>query len=156
RTVVVSDEETPDLGGAVAVTNGIPAAPLGEQTRAFDFGFWGRFPYFANADAVQWLLDEIWPAIRARHPEATLVLGGAGASSALRAKARRQGVTLVSPIDDVAAFARNIKVALMPLRYGSGQSNKVLEAAEGGCAIVGTLQAFRGLASLAAHAVVES
>lgn len=156
RVVFVSDEETAELAGSVAVTNGIFTSPLVEAPRAYDFGFWGRLPYFANADAATWLLDEIWPAIRALRPNATLILGGAGASSSLREAAQRAGVTLVSPIEDVPAFARNLRVALMPLRYGSGQSNKVLEAAEAGCAIVGTPQAFRGLAPLARLTPVES
>jgi glycosyltransferase involved in cell wall biosynthesis len=155
RVVVVSGEETAELRHAVAVTNGIATSPLNGHARTFDFGFWGRLPYFANADAASWLLNEIWPAIQARRPNATLVIGGAGAPRALREAARRAGVTLVSPIDDVAAFARTIRVALMPLRYGSGQSNKVLEAAEAGCAIVATPEAMRGLAPLARHARVE-
>lgn len=154
--VVVSEEETPDFGGAVAVTNGVAIAPLTAGARAFDFGFWGRFPYFANADAAVWLLNEIWPAIRALHPPATLIIGGADAPRSLRNLASHRGVTLVSPVDHMPAFARNIRVALIPLRYGSGQSSKVLEAAEAGCAIAGTPQALRGLAPLALHARVES
>ncbi len=156
RVVVVSEDESADLGEALAVTNGIPIASLGGAPRAFDFGFWGRFPYFANADAAAWLLDEIWPAIRALHPAATLAIGGAEAPQSLRSEARRRGVTLVSPVDDIASFARTVRVALMPLRYGSGQSNKVLEAAEAGCAIVATPQALRGLAPLAPFARIES
>jgi len=152
RIVVVSEEEAADFGEAVAVTMGVATAPLDGGPRAFDLGFWGRLPYFANADAAGWLLDEIWPAIRALHPAATLIIGGAGASRALRDAAKREGVTLLSPIEDVASFARNIRVALMPVRYGSGQSCKVLEAAEAGCAIVGTPEALRGLAPLAQHA----
>jgi hypothetical protein len=54
------------------------------------------------------------------------------------------------------SFARNIRVALMPLRYGSGQSTKVLEAAEAGCAIVGSPTALRGLGALAPHTRIES
>jgi glycosyltransferase involved in cell wall biosynthesis len=156
QVVVVSDEETAEFGGAVAVPIGVPARPLAHETRGYDFGFWGRLPYFANADAAAWLLDEIWPAIRALHPAATLIIGGADASRALRSDARRGGVTVVSPVGDMAAFARNIRVALMPLRYGSGQSTKVLEAAEAGCAIVGSQAALRGLDALAAHARIES
>jgi glycosyltransferase involved in cell wall biosynthesis len=155
RVLVVSEEETAELR-AIAIPMGIDAAPLDAAApRAFDFGFWGRLPYFANADAASWLLREIWPAIRALHPSATLVIGGAGASRALRAEARRSGVTLVSPIDDMRAFARSIRVALMPLRYGSGQSNKILEAAEAGCALVGTPCALRGLTALAEHSRIE-
>ncbi len=161
RVVVVSEEETSDLARAVAVPNGVATAPLvsafDSAPRRFDVGFWGRLPYFANADATTWILDEIWPAIRTMLPAATLVIGGAQASRALRRNAAKQGgVTLCSPIDEIATFARNIRVALMPLRYGTGQSNKVLEAAEAGCAIVGTPEALRGLGRLATHARIES
>jgi glycosyltransferase involved in cell wall biosynthesis len=83
-------------------------------------------------------------------------MGGAAAPRSLRIAARRHGVTLVSPVADISVFARDIRVALMPVRFGSGQSTKVLEAAEAGCAIVGTPQAFRGLAPLAVHARIES
>jgi glycosyltransferase involved in cell wall biosynthesis len=156
QIVVLSDDETAEFGDAVAVPNGVAAKPVGAGARHYDFGFWGRFPYFANADATGWLLDEIWPAIRALHPSATLIIGGAEASRALRNDARRSGVTLVSPVDDMASFARDIRVALMPLRYGSGQSTKVLEAAEAGCAIVGSPTALRGLGELARFTRIES
>jgi len=156
RVVILSDDERACFGDADAVSMGIAATPRSTDARTFDFGFWGRLPYFANADAVNWLLDEIWPAIRALHPNATMIIGGADANRSLRNDARRRGVTLVSPIDDVATFARHIRVALMPLRYGSGQSNKILEAAEAGCAIVGTPQALRGFGQLASLARIES
>jgi hypothetical protein len=129
---------------------------LADTARRYDFGFWGRLAYFANADAARWLLDEIWPAIQALQPSATLIIGGADAPRSLRRTALHRGVTLISPVDDISAFARDVRVALMVLRYGSGQSNKILEAAEAGCAIVGTPQAFRGLAPLARHARIES
>jgi glycosyltransferase involved in cell wall biosynthesis len=156
KVVVVSDDETAEFRDAVAVTIGVASRPLLDAARGYDFGFWGRLPYFANADAARWLLDEIWPAIRALHPPATLIIGGAEASRALRNDARRGGVTLVSPVEDMPSFARNIRVALMPLRYGSGQATKVLEAAEAGCAIVGSPTALRGLAALAPHTRIES
>lgn len=156
QVVLLSEDELPEFDGAMPVTNGVPTHTLNGDARAYDFGFWGRFPYFANADATAWLLDEIWPAIRERRPRATMIVGGADAPRSIRDHARRRGVTLVSPFGDVGSFARNIRVALMPVRYGSGQSNKVLEAAEAGCAIVATPQALRGLAPLAAFARVET
>jgi polysaccharide biosynthesis protein PslH len=156
QVVVVSEDERGDFGDAAAVTLGIACRPLDNAPRTYDFGFWGRFPYFANAGAAAWLLDEIWPAILALMPSATLILGGADAPQSLRKAALARGVTLLSPVDDMGVFARNIRVALMPLRFGSGQSTKILEAAEAGCAIVGTPQAFRGLAPLAGHARIES
>ncbi len=156
QVIVLSEEEATDFGGAIAIANGVTASALNGHRRDYDFGFWGRFPYFANADAVTWLLDEIWPAILSLRPQSTMIVGGAEAPPSLVKLAKRRGVTLVSPIDDVARFARNIRVALMPLRFGSGQSNKVLEAAEAGCAIVGTPESMRGLQPLMRLARLES
>jgi glycosyltransferase involved in cell wall biosynthesis len=154
RILVVSGEETSEFGGkAVAVPNSVRVLPLDpDAPRRFDFGFWGRLAYFANADAARWLIDEIWPAIRARRPNATLAIAGADATRAIRRAAERHGVTLLSPVDDMTAFTRSVRIALMPMRYGTGQLTKVLEAAEAGCAMVTTRQALRGLDALAPHA----
>jgi hypothetical protein len=151
RTLVVSEEEADELG-AIVVSNGVAVAPLIEAPRPFDFAFWGRLAYFANADAADWLLDEIWPAIRARRPHATLLIAGADAPARFRAAHGHHGIVVRSPVEDVAAMARQVKVALFPVRYGSGQSCKALEAAEAGCAIVATSKAMRGLEPLARHA----
>jgi glycosyltransferase involved in cell wall biosynthesis len=159
RVVVVSEEDTAELG-AVAISNGVAIAPLsdeglsvvGSRLSTTDFAFWGRLAYFANADAASWLIREIWPAIRALRPESTLLIAGADAPASIRAAHGRDGIVVQSPVDDIAALTRSVKVALFPVRYGTGQSNKVLEAAEGGCAIVATAHAMRGLQPLAPHA----
>lgn len=157
RVLVVNAAESAGFGDrTMTIPSGVPIRPCQEKPRRYDFGFWGRLAYFANADAAEWLLDEIWPLIRASRPPSTLAIAGAYASSRLRRKARRAGVTLLSPVDDVPALAREVRVALLPLRFGSGESNKTMEAAEGGCAIVGTVRAFRGVEPLAAHAELAS
>jgi len=144
RVIVVSDEDADHLG-AMVVSNGVEIAPLGVAPRSYDFAFWGRLPYFANTDAAMWLLDEIWPRIRARRPDATLLIAGADAPSKVRGMNGSHGITVVSPVANIATLARDIRVAIFPVRYGTGQSNKVLEAAEGGCGIVATTKAIRGL-----------
>jgi glycosyltransferase involved in cell wall biosynthesis len=155
RVIVVSDEDCAELN-AVAIGNGVAIAPLDVAPRAFDFGFWGRLAYFANDDAVSWLVHEIWPAIRSQCANATLLIAGADAPAHVRAAHGREGISVQSPVDDIAAMARQIKVALFPVRYGTGQSNKVLEAAEAGCAIVATTLAMRGLDALIEHADVAN
>lgn len=155
RVVVVNDDESAELG-AVAVSNGVAIRPLMPAPRAFDFGFWGRLAYFANADSVDWLVGEIWPAIRAQRPNATLLIAGADAPRRILSVHGRDGITVQSPVADMPALTRQVRVALFPTRYGTGQSNKVLEAAEAGCAIVATPQAMRGLAPLAKNATIGS
>jgi glycosyltransferase involved in cell wall biosynthesis len=158
HVVVVSDDETSEFGGAaITIANSVAIEPLDASVaRNIDFGFWGRLAYFANADAAQWLLQEIVPALRELEPAASIVIGGADASRTLRRAAERAGVELRSPLENVAQFARTVRVAIMPIRYGSGQLSKLLEAGEAGCAIVTTAQAMRGLPHLAPHVSVEN
>ena len=150
RVLFVSDEDGFDReqDGFAVVSNGVAIHPLEEKPRRYDFGFWGRLAYFANSDAAEYLLDEIWPRIRERRASATLAIGGAHATKSIRRKANQAGVTLTSPVDHMPSFSREIRVALLPLRYGSGESTKTMEAAESGCAIVGS--------ALAAHARILS
>ncbi len=152
RILYVSDDETGTHG--LAISNGVRIRPLEQRTRRFDFGFWGRLAYFANADAAQWLVDEIWPAIRAIRPGATLVIAGADAPATLRRAATRAGITFLSPVDDIPVLARDVRVAILPLRYGSGESTKMLEAAEAGCTVVATSRGVRSLPELAQHATI--
>jgi len=155
RVLAVSIDEAHELRGE-AIANGVAIAPLGNAPRSFDYAFWGRLAYFANRDAAAWLVDELWPAIRAQRPNATLLLAGAEAPAGLRALHGRDGITVQSPVGDMAMLARQVKVALFPVRYGTGQSNKVLEAAEAGCAVVATAKAMRGLDPLQPHAFIAN
>ena len=148
----VSDDETGAHG--MAISNGVQIRPLDERPRGYDFGFWGRLAYFANADAAEWIVEEIWPAIRTIKPDATMVIAGADAPAKLRRAAGRAGITLLSPVADIPMLARDVRVAILPLRYGSGESTKMLEAAEAGCAVVATSRGVRSLPELAEHAVL--
>ncbi len=157
HVIVVNEEDLADFDAqGSAISNGVVIGTLDEHPRRYDFGFWGRLAYFANADAAEYLLDEIWPLILERKPSATLVVGGAEATKSIRRKANQPGVTLLSPVDHMPRLAREVRVALLPLRYGSGESTKTMEAAEAGCAIVGMPKAFRGVRALAAHARIAS
>jgi glycosyltransferase involved in cell wall biosynthesis len=129
-----------------------PLAEVGP--RQFDFGFWGRLAYFANRDAATVLLDTIWPEIRKLRPQASLLIAGADAPAWVTARSGRDGITVISPMEDRPALLRQIEVALFPIRFGTGQSNKLMEAGEAGCAIACTARAIRGLDDLLPHAAV--
>lgn len=151
--IFVSEDDARERGG-VAISNGVAVRPLETRERKYDFGFWGRLAYFANGDAARFLIRDIWPAIRALRPHATLVIAGADAPPSLRLDAERAGVTLLSPVADMPSLARDVRVAILPLRYGSGESTKMLEAAEAGCAVVATHRGVRSLSALAEKAVI--
>jgi hypothetical protein len=154
--VTVAPEESAAFGErATTIAMDVDVAPVDGDQRRYDFGFWGRFPYFANDQAVRTLFEVIWPEIRRRRPQSTLFVGGAEAPRWLRALDGRDGIHVVSPVADRAEALRQVRVALLPVLRGTGQSLKTLEAAEAGCAIVGTTTAFRGFSELAEAAVIE-
>lgn len=156
RIIVVNEAERSLFGSdAVAIPNGVAIEPLDETSqRTYDFGFWGRLAYFANRDAANLLTSEIWPALREMEPASKLLIAGADAPGEVRRHHGIDRVEVVSPMDDRSALLRNISIALFPVRFGTGQSNKLLEAAEAGCAIVATPEALRGLDELAAVSLV--
>jgi len=154
--VTVTPVESERFGTkGVVLPIGIAVSELGDAPRTIDFGYWGRLAYFANEEAVRSIVTRIWPRIRQQKPGATLFLGGAEAPSWIRALHGRDGITVESPMNEREAALRRIRVALLPVAFGSGQSLKTLEAAEAGCAIAGTALAFRGCEELAGAAVIE-
>lgn len=156
RIVVVSPEEQSRFGScASTVSMGIDVEPLGDEPRVYDFGFWGQLQYFANERALRVLVEAIWPEIRRAVPAASLFIGGTRAPRWMRRLSSTAGIHVESPVANRRLALRRVRIALYPILHGSGQSMKTLEAAEAGCAIVGTPLAFRALPELAAVAVVE-
>jgi sugar transferase (PEP-CTERM/EpsH1 system associated) len=102
--------------------------------------FGGNLGYFPNVDAARWLVEEILPAVRATVPDATVHLVGARPAAAVRALARRPGVRLVANAPAMAPEIASGAVTVIPMRSGSGQQNKVLEAMAVGTPVVTTPQ----------------
>ena len=157
RVLVIAESERAAFGErATAIFHGVRLDRRANGPRDFDVGFWGRLAYFANRDAAAYLLEEIWPRIRRAKPDASLVIAGADAPAFVRRRTGRDGITVISPMVDRSGLLRRVRVALFPVRFGSGQSTRVPEAAEASCALVATPEAVRGLGAIAAEAIVES
>ena len=100
----------------------------------------GNFEYHPNIDAVRFLLDEIWPEIRRRHPELRLRLIGRNSQSF-----RAPGVDSTGPVEDALSEIARASVVIAPLRIGSGTRIKILEAWAAGRPVVATPLAMEGL-----------
>lgn len=106
----------------------------------------GNFAYRPTADALNWLLDEIWPAVRAAVPTARLHLVGTGISTTQRRAAlSRPGVIVIGPVDNVGPELDRAHVFIAPLRAGGGVKMKVLEALRRGCPVVTTSSGAQGI-----------
>lgn len=154
RFVTISDEIEDELQGlgaspgqCIRITNGVDLerfsmADAHEKGAAREALGLGAGPVVAQCGRfvpekrIEMLLDA-WPKIRARHPQAELVLVGSGPCEAdLRAKAG-PGVHFLGSVDDVAPILQAADAFALPSR-AEGLANAVLEAMASGLAVVAT------------------
>jgi len=108
----------------------------------------GNLGYFPNVDGCCWWLEEVWPRLRAKVPELSVVLAGARPAKKLRraVAAAGAGVRLIAAPKDLKAVLRQATLAMAPMRCGSGQPLKILEAWECGVPVVASPWAAAGVA----------
>src|SRR5690606_37691831 len=88
----------------------------------------GVLDYRPNVEGVQWFADQIWPAIRARHPDATFAIIGRRPTRTVRRLHGRQGIEVLPDVTDVRPHLAHAQVVIAPLHIARGIQNKVLEA----------------------------
>ncbi len=109
--------------------------------------FVGNFGHGPNADALEWIVDELFPKVLALEPETLLRVVGQGARSI-----ESPGITFVGNVPDVGPFMQQARVVIAPIRFGSGMKSKVASALCSGVPVVTTTigaQGFSGRSVLA-------
>jgi glycosyltransferase involved in cell wall biosynthesis len=118
--------------------------------RNLDVVLSGNMAYPPNRDAAEWFAGEILTAIRRRRPGTSAMVVGRNAASL-----RLAGVDVASDVPDLHAYLRRARVAIAPLRMGTGAPYKVLEGAACGAAVVATPLAAEGFGLIPAGATAE-
>jgi len=118
-------------------------------------GFAGSFGHRPNVDGLAWFLTEVWPRVRARHPEARFVVAGRNPPESLVAHGG-PGVEFVGFVPDILDFYAANTVTVVPLVTGGGVKIKTVEAMLAGSAVVATRIGVEGMGVLPGlHALVE-
>ncbi|WP_261569143.1 glycosyltransferase [Frankia gtarii] len=105
-----------------------------------------NFSYLPNADALQVILNSVWPKILNEIPEARLLLAGSNISAQQRESASRvPAVEVIGFVEDVATVFDQADVLVCPLRAGGGIKVKVLESIRRGCPVVTTTIGAQGI-----------
>ena len=134
-TIVVSDHEAVLLREA-APTATVCVIPLirdyatGRRAAFADragIGFIGGFYHLPNVDAVRFFLDQVWPRVRVRLPEATFYVIGSNLPGELAARTD-PGVTWVGHVPDLEPWLTRLRLTVAPLRYGAGAKGKVVSS----------------------------
>lgn len=91
--------------------------------------FVGVLDYPPNADAALFLIDKILPILKRSIPDIEVLIVGRNPPIALIERAGyHPEVTITGYVDDVRPFLENAALSAIPMRFGSGVQNKVLEA----------------------------
>lgn len=123
--------------------------PLGIDTQRFNrrgpvsseplIAFTGNMFYQPNADAVLWFFEHCWPIIKAAVPGVRLCIVGARPQPSVIALGRQDpAVEVMGRVASVAAILNTARVAVAPMRSGSGMQFKILEAMACGVPVVAT------------------
>ncbi|MEO1369469.1 MAG: glycosyltransferase family 4 protein, partial [Acidobacteriota bacterium] len=108
----------------------------------------GNLGYFPTVEGARWFAAAVWPRIRRRRPRARWVLAGSRPAPAIRAAASSEGVELVEHPPDLGVYLAAARVAIAPLRAGSGTPIKILEAMSRDVPVVSTSAGRDGLDGL--------
>jgi GT2 family glycosyltransferase/glycosyltransferase involved in cell wall biosynthesis len=90
-----------------------------------------------NADSLVWFVNEIWPQITPRLPEAKLLVIGRAEAPSVKALAS-DSVILLGRVPQTDPFYAMARVFIAPTRFAAGIPHKVHEAAAKGVPVVCT------------------
>lgn len=107
--------------------------------------FSGKMSYHANISMVKYLVEEIMPRIWKFRPAARLYIVGKDPSPAIRQLMQNPLITVTGTVDDIRPFLWRATVSVVPLLYGVGIQNKILEAMATGTPVVTTCRALLAL-----------
>ena len=127
------------------VQNAIALPPLEPLTTAKTLLFLGSFGYRPNILAASELIEQIWPDILAKVPDAKLFITGDHPDNIAAYKSSPPNVVFTGFVPDIDELYRGIRGVVCPIRSGGGTRLKVIEGALRGKAIVCTTIGSEGL-----------
>jgi glycosyltransferase involved in cell wall biosynthesis len=108
-------------------TNHFEAARPDEETPD-RIVFTGLLSHPPNIDAAVHFSKTVLPRVRARRPDAEFHVVGRRPTADVLALERLPGVRVFPDVPDIRVHVRPAAVVVVPLRYGSGSRQKILEA----------------------------
>lgn len=108
--------------------------------------FAGGMNMFANRDAVEWFLDNVWPLVKSQVPGLRFhAIGQRPSPRVLDAAVRDQSIQAPGHVPDVRPWVERAAIYVVPMRVGGGTRLKVVDAMAQGKAIVSTTLGVEGI-----------
>ncbi len=121
----------------------------------------GKMSYHANVSMVKYLVGEIMPRVWDARPETRLCIVGKDPPAEIKRLAENSRITVTGTVDDLRPYLWRATASIVPLLYGAGIQNKILEAMATGTPVIAStrslaaLQAEKGRELLAAETSEE-
>jgi glycosyltransferase involved in cell wall biosynthesis len=113
--------------------------PLDDRPRVL---FLGGMHWPPNADAVGWFVNEIFPRVKSKIPEAEFIAIGKNPPAEIL---RVPGVVAPGYVEDVNSYFQSSRVFVVPIRAGGGMRVKILDTWARGLPIVSTTIGAEGI-----------
>lgn len=114
--------------------------------KGLKFIFAGRLNAYTNAKAALRLVETVWPAIKAKLPDATCFIVGSNPPQRLVDQAKSDDSLVVTGfVDDVREYLNTADIYLCPITDGGGTKLKVLDALAMGIPMVADPIACEGI-----------
>jgi len=105
--------------------------------------FTGNLPYFPNRDAVKYFVNEIFPYVLQKVPDAKLYIVGKDPTQDIMDLSSKN-VIVKGFVEDLKYEYLVSEVNIAPMRFGAGTANKIIEAIALGVPTVATSLAVKG------------
>jgi glycosyltransferase involved in cell wall biosynthesis len=107
--------------------------------------FSGKMSYHANISMVKYLVAQIMPRIWKVRPAARLYIVGKDPSPEIKELQKNPRIIVTGTVEDIRPFLCRATVSVVPLLYGAGIQNKILEAMATATPVVTTCGAISAL-----------
>lgn len=144
----VCEEDAENLPApSVVVPNGVDVARFTPTPipSSGDIVFVGRLNFPPNVDGATWFAREVLPRVQAQRPQARFVMVGLDPVDEVVELTTLPGVALHRDVPDTRPYVAAARMAVVPLRFGTGTRLKALEAMAAGRPLVGTSIGLAGL-----------
>lgn len=157
KLIVMSDEDKEyikqvlgDDSKIEVVANGVDTGWFNEKPKKLPEDptvlFVGTFKWLPNVEAVTYLVEEIWPLIKAKLPQAKLwIVGNAPNTQVFSFQKKDSAITVTGGIPDIRDAFNGAHILIAPVFSGKGTRYKILEAMASKTPIVATNTAVEGL-----------